>query len=103
MRSRSIASPSKASSFRSPGAPLSEAALLKRRQTNFRQRRDLRVRSEKDALDFVNAVGFCSTFHVIADGPASLWEAVVGRPRPPLPRRAHPGARVRLPCEWQDV
>jgi len=103
MRSRSIASPSKASSFRSPGAPLSEAALLKRRQTNFRQRRDLRVRSEKDALDFVNAVGFCSTFHVIADGPASLWEAVVGRPKPRWPRRSHHDAGVGLTWELKNV
>jgi len=103
MRSRSIASPNKASSFPSPGGPLSEAALLKRRQTNFRQRRDLRVCSERDAVDFVNAVGFCSTFHVIPDGPASLWEAVVGRSRPRWPRRSHHDAGVGLTWELKNV
>ena len=103
MRSRSIASPSRASSFRSPRGSLTEAALLERRQTNFRQRRDLRVRSERDALGFVKAVGFCSTFHVIPDGPASLWEAVVGRPRPRWPRRSHHDAGVGLTWELKNV
>src|SRR5215468_8340427 len=103
MRSRSIASPSRASSFPSPGGPLSEPALLKRRQTNFRQRRDLRIRSERDALGFVNAVGLCSTFHVIPDGPASLWEAVVGRSRPRWPRRSHHDAGVGLTWELKNV
>src|SRR5262249_55513153 len=103
MRSRSIASPSKASSFRSPGAPLSEAALLKRRQTNFRQRRGPRGRPEKDAPAFLNAVGFCSPFHVVADGPASLWEAVVGRPKPRWPRRSHHDAGVGLTWELKNV
>ena len=103
MRSRSIASPSKGSSFRSPRRPLPEAALLERRQTNFRQRRDLRVRSERDALSFVNAVGLCSTFHVIPDGPASLWEAVVGRPKPRWPRRSHHDAGVGLTWELKNV
>jgi len=103
MKSRSIASRNKASSFPRPGTPLAEAALLNRRQTNFRQRRDLRVRSEREALDFVNAVGFCSTFHVISDGPASLWEAVVGRPRPRWPRRSHHDAGIGLTWELKNV
>ena len=103
MRSRSIASPSRGSSFRSQRGPLDEAALLERRQTNFRQRRALRLRSERDALRFVNAVGFCSTFYVIPEGPASLWEAVVGRPKPRWPRRSHHDAGVGLTWEIKNV
>src|SRR5260221_29402 len=103
MRSRSIASPSRGSSFRSQRGPLREAALLERRQTNFRQRRQLRLRSERDALRFVNEVGFCSTFYVIPDGPPSLWEAVVGRPKPRWPRRSHHDAGVGLTWEIKNV
>src|SRR5262245_56963165 len=103
MRSRSIGSRSRASSSRSIRGPLTEAALLERRQTNFRQRPSLRVRSERDALRFVDAVGFCSTFHVMPDGPASLWEAVVGRPKPRWPRRSHHDAGVGLTWELKDV
>ncbi len=103
MRSRSIGSRSRASSFRSLRGPLAETALLERRQTNFRQRPSLRVRSERDALRFVDAVGFCSTFHVIPGGPSSLWEAVVGRPKPRWPRRSHHDAGVGLTWELKNV
>jgi hypothetical protein len=34
------------------------------------------VRSARAALDFVEAVGFCSTFHRFPDGVACLWEAM---------------------------
>lgn len=83
--------------------PLDGAALLERRQRNFRQRSGLRVRSERAALQFVNAVGFCSTFYVFPDGPPSLWEAVVGKPRPRWPRRSHHDAGVGLTWELKDV
>jgi winged helix DNA-binding protein len=82
---------------------LDEAALLERRQRNFRQRPGLRVRSPRDALQFVNAVGFCSTFHVFPEGLPSLWEAVVGRPRPRWPRRSHHDAGIGLTWELKDV
>jgi hypothetical protein len=86
-----------------PEAPFDGAALLERRRSNFRQRPGLRVRSARDALRFVNAVGFCSTFHVFAEGPPSLWEAVVGRPRPPWPRRSHHDAGIGLTWELKDI
>ena len=101
MRSPSIASRSRASSSRS--APLDGAALLARRQENFRQRPRLRVRSARDARRFVDAVGFCSTFHVFPDGVPSLWEAVVGRPRPRWPRRSHHDPGIGLTWELKDV
>src|SRR5262245_4039669 len=85
------------------GAPLDEAALFERRQRNFRQQADLRVRSARAALQFVNAVGFCSTFFVFREGPPSLWEAVVGKPRPRWPQRSHHDAGVGLTWELKDV
>jgi hypothetical protein len=78
-------------------------ALLERRRRNFRQKPGLRVRSAREAVRFVNAVGFCSTFYVFPEGPPSLWEAVVGRPRPRWPRRSHHDAGVGLTWELKDV
>src|SRR5215468_1034803 len=101
MRSPSIASRSRASSSRN--APLDGAALSARRRENFRQRPGLRVRSARDARRFVDAVGFCSTFHVFPEGVPSLWEAVVGRPRPRWPRRSHHDAGVGLTWELKNV
>jgi hypothetical protein len=82
---------------------LDGAALLDRRRANFRQRATLRIRSAPAALRFVNAVGFCSTFYVFPEGLPSLWEAVVGQPRPRWPRRSHHDAGVGLTWELKDV
>jgi hypothetical protein len=82
---------------------LDGAALLERRRRNFRQTPGLRVRSPRQALGFVNAVGFCSTFHVFPEGPPSLWEAVAGRPRPRWPRRSHHDPGIGLTWEIKDV
>jgi hypothetical protein len=61
------------------------------------------VRSARAAQEFVNAVGFCSTFHVFSEGLPSLWEAVVGQPRPRWPRRSHHDRSVGLTWELKDV
>ncbi len=70
---------------------------------NFRQRAALRVRSARTALRFVESVGLCSTFYVFPEGLPSLWEAVVGRPRPRWPRRSHHDAGIGLTWELKDV
>ena len=104
MRSSSAASPSRGSGSSSGPTPgLEETALLERRRRNFRQTPGLRVRSAPEALQFVNAVGFCSTFHVFSEGPPSLWEAVVGSTRPRWPRRSHHDAGISLTWELKDV
>jgi hypothetical protein len=79
------------------------AALLERRLRNFRHRPTLRVRSASAALEFVNAVGCCSTFYVFPEGLPSLWEAVVGRSSPRWPRRSHHDAGIGLTWELKDV
>jgi hypothetical protein len=79
------------------------AALLGRRRSNFRHLRSRRVKSAAGALDFVAAVGFCSTFYVFPEGAGCLWEAVVGRPAPRWPRRSHHDASVGLTWELKDV
>ena len=62
-----------------------------------------RVRSARSALDFVNAVGICSTFHRFPGEVACLWEAVAGRANPRWPRRSHHDAGIGLTWELKDT
>lgn len=79
-------------------APTLEA----RRARCFRHLPALRLRSDRSAAAFVNAVGVCSTFYRFSEGVACLWEAVVGRERPRWPRHSHHDAGVGLTWELKD-
>ena len=61
------------------------------------------MRSARQALEFVDSVGVCSTFYVFPEGVPSLWEAVVGRPRPRWPRRSHHDAGIGLTWNLKDI
>ncbi len=81
-----------------------QASTLERlRDRRFRRHPGLRVRSDRSALTFVNAVGFCSTFYRFPEGVACLWEAVVGRPNPRWPRRSHHDDGVGLTWQLKDT
>jgi DNA-binding transcriptional ArsR family regulator len=82
---------------------MEQAALERRRRSNFRQLPSRRVRSARSALAFVNAVGLCSTFHRFPEGLGCLWEAVAGRAAPRWPRRSHHDAGIGLTWELKDV
>ncbi len=60
------------------------------------------MRSERDAVAFVEAVGLCSTFHRFPEGLACLWESVAGRRDPRWPRRSHHDAAVGRTWELKD-
>ena len=77
-------------------------ALERRRERRFRRARELRVRDERQALAFVEDVGFCSTFYGFPEGVACLWEAVAGRARPRWPRRSHHDAAIGLTWQFKD-
>lgn len=70
---------------------------------SFRHLPRLRVRSERSAAAFVDAVGVCSTFYRFPEGVACLWEAVVGRERPRWPRHSHHDAGIGLTWELKDA
>jgi len=78
-------------------------ALAALRAASFRQRAALRVRDERGALAFVNAVGFCSTFYRFPAGVPCLWEAVAGRAHPRWPRHSHHDAAIGLTWELKDT
>jgi hypothetical protein len=76
--------------------------LQARRARRFRHLPALRLRSDRAAAAFVDAVGVCSTFYRFPEGVACLWEAVVGRERPHWPRHSHHDAGVGLTWELKD-
>jgi len=82
---------------------MDQAALIGRRRRNFRHLASRRVRSSRSALDFVDAVGLCSTFYRFPEGLGCLWEAVVGRPAPRWPRRSHHDDGIGVTWELKDV
>jgi hypothetical protein len=77
--------------------------LERERERRFRRVPALRVRSHRQALAFVDDVGFCSTFYCFPEGVACLWEAVAGRARPRWPRRSHHDAAIGLTWEMKDA
>jgi hypothetical protein len=79
------------------------APLERERDRRFRRLPSRRVRSERAALAFVEAVGLCSTFYRFPDGVACLWEAVAGRAHPRWPRHSHHDAAIGLTWELKDV
>lgn len=81
---------------------LTADTLERLRDRRFRRIRELRVGSERSALAFVNAVGFCSTFYRFPEGVACLWEAVAGRPNPRWPRRSHHDVGIGLTWDLKD-
>ena len=81
---------------------LARVDLERSRDRTFRRVPTRRIRSERDALAFVNEVGICSTFYRFPEGLACLWEAVVGRRDPRWPRRSHHDAGVGLTWELKD-
>lgn len=76
--------------------------LQRLQDRRFRRVPPLRVKSERSALAFVNAVGFCSTFYRFSEGVACLWEAVVGRSNPRWPRRSHHDVGIGLTWDLKD-
>lgn len=78
-------------------------ALEALRDQRFRRAPALRVRNERQALAFVDDVGFCSTFYCFPEGVPCLWEAVAGRARPRWPRRSHHDAAIGVTWELKDT
>jgi hypothetical protein len=80
-----------------------DARTLERtRDRRFRRVPALSVRNARQALAFVDDVGFCSTFYCFPEGVPCLWEAVAGRARPRWPRRSHHDAAIGLTWRLKD-
>jgi hypothetical protein len=65
------------------------------------RRPQLRVRSEEEALDFINEVGFCFLFAARGFTVPTLWEAIRGEARP-LPHH-HDDPDLGRTWVWKDT
>ncbi|MBP1774107.1 MAG: hypothetical protein H6Q86_113 [candidate division NC10 bacterium] len=72
------------------------------RDRSFRRLPALKVRGERSALQFVNAVGFCFTLSHFGLPVPSLYVAVCGRRNPRWPRRTHHDAEIGLTWNLKD-
>ncbi len=82
---------------------LTREDLERFRDRAFRRLPGRRVRSARDALAFVEAVGICSTFYRFPEGVACLWEAVAGRRHPRWPRHSHHDAGIGVTWDLKDT
>ena len=72
------------------------------RDRSFRRLPALKVRGERSALQFVNAVGFCFTLSHFDLPVASLYVAVCGRRNPRRPRHTHHDPEIILTWNLKD-
>jgi len=86
-----------------PTGALTRERLERYRDHAFRRTPARRVRSARQALAFVEAVGVCSTFYRFREGLACLWEAVAGRRDPRWPRRSHHDVGIGLTWDLKDT
>ena len=61
----------------------------------------LSIRTRKQALDFVNRVGFCFAFQASHSELPCLWHAVCGRREPAMPRHSHRDPTVSFVWEMK--
>ncbi len=92
-------------SLHSPGGTMSPALTRERLQTaraeRYRQRPDLRVHTEEEALDFLNDVALCLLFSAKGVELPSLWGALCGENRS-LPNH-HDSRELGLAWRWKDT
>lgn len=71
------------------------------RAERYRQRLDLRVRTEEEALEFLDRVGLCLLFSAKDLELPSLWGAICGQDRP-VPVQ-HNDYELGLAWRWKDT
>ena len=82
------------------GPELTSETLQAVRAERYRQRTHLRVRTEEEAVDFLNGVGLCLLFSARDIELPSLWGALCGEDRP-LPSH-HDNHELGLAWHWKD-
>ncbi len=83
-----------------PGSGLLER-LERHRDFHFRRTATRRVKSEEQALAFVNEVGFCTAFTAGLEVPC-LREAIVGRREPALPHHIQHDHAIGMTWRLKD-
>ena len=79
---------------------LSTERIDQRREWNYRRRRDRKVETPEEALQFVNQVGFCHFWPIKGAELPNLFEAIAGRARP-VPNE-HDDPDMSRCWRWKD-
>lgn len=79
---------------------LAKQSLLAARAARYRRRRDIRVTTPAQAVEFVNDVGFCFLFPIKGIEMPSLWDAIAGRIVPTS--SSHSGYEIERTWGWKD-
>ncbi|MBC7187898.1 MAG: winged helix DNA-binding domain-containing protein [Calditrichaeota bacterium] len=82
---------------------LSWEEVEQRRDRLYRRTRELRVTSVREALAFVNQVGFCFAFAAQRSELPCLWHAVCGERNPQMPEHIQHDWSIGLVWEAKDV
>lgn len=83
------------------GSNLTRESIEALRAERYRQRPHLKVKTEKEALDFLNEVGISSLFSAKGIELPSLWGALCGENRT-LPQH-HDNRELGLAWQWKDT
>ena len=79
---------------------LTKHAVIDRREVRYRRRMNLRVTTQKQAVKFVNDVGFCFLFPIQGVAMPSLWDAIAGRVLKTTNK--HSGYEIERTWGWKD-
>jgi hypothetical protein len=74
--------------------------VMSYRDRRYRRRKGLRLRNSRQALEFVNEVGFCWLFPAKDAEMPTLWEAICGESRP-IPVQ-HDDQALGHAWDWKD-
>jgi hypothetical protein len=79
---------------------LTKPDLLAAREVRYRRRMNLRVTNQRQAIEFVNDMGFCFLFPIQKVEMPSLWDAIAGRVVKTYPD--HKGYEIERTWGWKD-
>jgi hypothetical protein len=79
---------------------LSKQDLVAAREVRYRRRMNLRLKDQRQAVEFVNDVGFCFLFPIQKVEMPSLWDAIAGRVVKTYPD--HKGYEIERTWGWKD-
>ncbi|MBN8706436.1 MAG: hypothetical protein J0L62_11225 [Bacteroidetes bacterium] len=81
---------------------ISQDYLEKLRDQSFRRTKALSIKTEQDAVDFINSVGFCFAFKSELSELPSIWNAVKGERRPEIPTSINQDPDVTFTWSLKD-
>jgi hypothetical protein len=79
---------------------LTKASITSAREARYRRRMNLRVKTQEEAIEFINDVGFSFLFPIQNVEMPSLWDAIAGRVV--RTSASHSGYEIERTWGWKD-